>query len=184
MIYEIMKEIPGVFIYRNFHAADSRGEFIKIYNGDELILQGVSSSFRESYLTVSQKNTIRGMHFQSPPYAVDKLVTILAGEILDVIFDMRPDSTGYGKSFSINLSDSHTTTIFVPAGCAHGFLALSENATIIYNTTQPYHPESDFGIHFNSIGFNWPVDPSTIILSERDKGFPEWEKFKNPFEKR
>lgn len=118
------------------------------------------------------------MHFQAPPQDHEKLVYVTSGEILDVILDLRKQSAGYGRFITLRLSE-YGSSVFIPKGCAHGFLALSDSATVVYNVTTVYDPKADQGIRWDSFGFDWPV--TTPILSARDKGFIGFEQFQSPF---
>ena len=171
MIRFIEQSIQGVFLVENFVAKDTRGLFVKTISAIKLESMGFQHSFRESYYSKSYRNVIRGMHFQIPPYDHDKLVYVTEGNILDVVFDIRISSPTYGKYISFNLS-AFGYSVIVPKGCAHGFLTLSEIATVVYNVTSEYEPTADKGIHWNSFGFNWGVkDP---VISDRDKSFPDF----------
>lgn len=169
MIRFIEQSIQGVFLVENFVAIDERGFFVKTIAASKLESMGFQHPFRESYYSKSYKNVIRGMHFQIPPYDHDKLVYVTEGNILDVVLDLRVSSPSYGKHIYFNLL-AFGSSVLVPKGCAHGFLTLSETATVVYNVTSEYAPTADKGILWNSFGFNWGVkDP---IISDRDKSFP------------
>jgi len=171
MIRFIEQFIQGVFLVDNFIAKDARGLFVKTISASKLESISFQHSFKESYYSISYRNVIRGMHFQTPPYDHDKLVYVTDGNILDVVLDIRKSSPTYGKYISFNLS-AFGSSVIVPKGCAHGFLTLSETATVVYNVTSEYAPTADNGILWNSFGFNWGVkDP---IISERDNSFPEF----------
>jgi len=171
MIRLIELSIQGVFLVENFVAKDARGLFVKTISASKLKSMGFQDPFRESYYSKSYRNVIRGMHFQIPPYDHDKLVYVTEGNILDVVLDIRISSPTYGKHISFNLS-AFGSSVIVPKGCAHGFLTLSESATVVYNVTSEYEPIADKGILWSSFGFNWDVkDP---IISDRDKSFPDF----------
>ena len=171
-------EIEGAFLVHNFFAEDYRGSFVKTFHIEEFKKIGFQGSFEESYYSKSFKNVIRGMHFQLPPNDHEKLVYVSDGSILDVVLDLRRESVTYGKHVSVRL-DAFGNSIFIPKGCAHGFLTISENATVIYNVTTVYNKEADAGILWNSFGMNWKVDAP--ILSQRDINFSQFSNFKSPF---
>ncbi|HQZ78830.1 MAG: dTDP-4-dehydrorhamnose 3,5-epimerase family protein [Chitinophagaceae bacterium] len=171
MIRFVEQNIQGVFLVENFTAQDSRGVFVKTLSVDKLQQNGFTSPFSESYYSKSFKNVIRGMHFQTPPFEHDKLVYVTEGAILDVILDIRTSSITYGECLSFNLS-SFGSSVLIPKGCAHGFLTLSDTATVVYNVTTEYEPSADKGILWDSFGFNWGIE--SPIISERDKGFPNF----------
>ncbi len=160
--------IKGVYLIKNFVAHDQRGSFIKTFHKEKFREIGFQHEFRESYYSLSVKNVIRGMHFQRPPHDHEKLVYVTAGKILDVVLDLRITSPTFGQSIAVEMVE-HSHSIFIPKGCAHGFLTLSDTATVAYSVTTVYDKDADDGIRWDSFGFNWPVtDP---ILSERDRSF-------------
>jgi dTDP-4-dehydrorhamnose 3,5-epimerase len=170
--------IPDVYLIENFIAKDDRGLFVKTFHQKKLAELGLAVEFKESYYSQSVKSVIRGMHFQAPPHDHEKLVYVTQGTILDVILDLRANSPTYGKAVSMELNEfGHS--VFIPKGCAHGFLALSKEATVVYNVTTVYSKVADKGVLWNSFGFNWPVnDP---IISARDQSFPALEVLQSYF---
>lgn len=178
MLKFVPQKLDGVYLVENFSARDERGAFVKTFHLDKFRDAGFSESFTESYYSLSSKGVIRGMHFQAPPHEHIKLVYVTQGRILDVILDIRPASPTFGKHISLELSE-YGASILIPKGCAHGFLALSEFATVVYNVSSVYNSTADQGIRWNSFGFNWPVDKP--VISERDNTFPEFINFVSPF---
>jgi len=170
--------IPGVFLINNFNATDNRGVFVKTFNKNLFEQIGFNGNFTESYYSTSEKNVIRGMHFQLPPHEHEKLVYVTDGVIVDVVLDLRIKSPTYGKSISVEL-EAFGKSIFIPKGCAHGFLAKSDNATVVYNVTTVYNKEADMGILWNSFNFEWGI--LNPILSVRDNSFEAFTNFKSPF---
>ncbi|QZT36141.1 dTDP-4-dehydrorhamnose 3,5-epimerase [Halosquirtibacter xylanolyticus] len=172
--------LEGVYIIENFHALDSRGEFVKTFNSKTFEENNLNTVWNESYFSISKKDTIRGMHFQLPPHDHYKLVNVQAGSILDVVVDLRKSSSTYGKYDFFELNDRNKRSIYIPKGFAHGFLALEDNTISTYNVSTGYNPESDCGIKYNSIGFEWNhiEDP---IISDRDLNFVTLDMFKSPF---
>lgn len=160
--------LEGVWLLENFVSQDKRGTFVKTFHTDAFREQGLTTDFQESYYSVSHKDVIRGMHFQLPPYEHDKLVYVTQGSILDVIVDLRPASATYKQHVAISLPE-HSYSVYIPRGCAHGFLTLSEIATVVYNVTSVYAPQADAGIRWDSFGFEWPVQ--VPIISDRDAAF-------------
>lgn len=165
----ISTEISGVYIIKNRIFKDERGTFIKTFHKEEFKKNNLCDEFKESYFSVSQKNVIRGMHFQLPPNDHEKLVYVAKGKVLDVILDLRKESKTFGKSISIELSEENGYSIYIPKGLAHGFKSLEDNTIMVYNVTTVYNQESDYGILWNSFQFDWKaINP---IMSERDKSF-------------
>jgi len=148
---------------------DTRGSFQKVFNIDFFIENKLETNIKESYFTISHKNVIRGMHFQVPPYEHNKLVYLNRGSISDVVLDIRTNSSTYGKYFSIELYDYKPIMIYVPIGCAHGFLSLEDNTMVSYMQTSVYNKECDQGILWNSFGMTWNI--ANPIISPRDLSF-------------
>ncbi len=171
--------IAGCMVIELNKSVDHRGAFIKTFHRDIFMDLGVFSEWREQYYSVSRKNVLRGMHFQIPPHDHDKLVTCISGEILDVVLDLRKESVSYRKVVSVPMSSDTPTLLYIPKGLAHGFLSLSENSIMLYNTSTVYAPAHDAGIKWSSIGFDWPC--SDPIISERDRRHPDLDDFRSPF---
>ena len=129
-------KLEGVFIIDNFNASDKRGSFIKTFNSNTFKEYGLDFEIRESYYSVSKKNVIRGMHFQKPPHDHQKIVICNAGSIIDVVMDIRHNSSSYGKCLAINLKADENQAIYIPKGYAHGFLSLEDNTSVIYFVTR------------------------------------------------
>ncbi|NTV78476.1 MAG: dTDP-4-keto-6-deoxy-D-glucose epimerase, partial [Clostridiales bacterium] len=133
----------------------------------------------EIYYSTSQKDVIRGMHFQLPPSEHDKIIHVIRGSIVDVILDLRKASVTYKKVYSIKLDSCNPVSIYIPKGCAHGFRSLENDTMVIYEVSSGYDPDKDMGIAFDSIGYNWEVE--SPIMSERDCAFQRLEDFDSPF---
>jgi dTDP-4-dehydrorhamnose 3,5-epimerase/CDP-3, 6-dideoxy-D-glycero-D-glycero-4-hexulose-5-epimerase len=162
-----------------FSALDYRGEFIKIYNDNIYRKLGINMDIRESFYSLSHKNVIRGLHFQMPPHAHNKLVHVIHGSVLDVVVDLRKQSSYYKKAVSIELTDKEPRAIYIPQGFAHGFKSLEDNTLILYNVSKGYEKVSDFGVRWDTIEFNWGIE--NPIVSERDNSFISLEDFDSPF---
>lgn len=158
---------------------DKRGSFVKVLNKDFFYKNGLEADCVESYYSISKKNVIRGMHFQIPPAEHTKLVYVNHGCILDVILDIRKNSPTFGKHFKIKISAENPILVYIPVGCAHGFLSLENNTMVTYLQTSVYDEASDHGIKFDSFGVNWNVE--NPIISERDSKFPILDDFETPF---
>lgn len=173
-------QLPGVYTIGLNQQEDERGVFVKTYNEDVFKSEaGAALDWRESFYSVSKKNVIRGMHFQVPPFDNTKIVYVTAGKIRDVVLDIRQSSPAFGRHIAVDLSADRADAIYIPAGCAHGFLSLTDNATVIYLQTSVYSAQHDKGILWSSFGMNWGVtDP---VLSPRDRAFPALATFETPF---
>ncbi len=180
MKVEALQSIPGVFVYQSFCAADERGMFVKTYHVDWASRLGLEFEFREEFYSVSMRGVLRGMHFQTPPYAHQKLVYCISGRILDVLVDLRCGE-GFGQVWSRELSATSPEVLWVPPGIAHGFLSLEDNSIVVYKTDCEYAPSNDGGIHWNSFGFSWPETIVPIVTSDRDKQHPKLNEFVSPF---
>lgn len=173
--------LEGVYIIHNFNAVDDRGLFVKTFNKNAFEEAKLSIDIRESYFSISQKNVIRGMHFQLPPHDHEKLVFVSVGAIIDVVVDLRKSSRTYKKYLSVELSGENKKSIFIPKGLAHGFKSLKDDTITVYNVATEYNPIADAGILFSSLGFDWQV--TNPILSKRDEAFQVLDEFceNNPF---
>ncbi len=152
--------------------SDERGFFQKIYSDKTM-------NFKEQYYSVSKKNVIRGIHFQLPPHDHEKLVYCVKGKVLDLIIDLRLKSPNFMKFKTVILDDSSTQAIYIPKGFGHGFLSMTSESILNYNTSTVYEKKSDCGVLWSSIGYNWPV--SKPIISKRDNKFPKLINFETPF---
>ncbi len=171
--------INGVFIIESSVFTDERGIFIKTFHENFFMGSHFNTFFKEEYYSVSNKNVIRGMHFQTPPFAHEKIVYCVNGKILDVILDLRKESPTYKKSFSVELNGSDGKIIYIPKGLAHGFCALIDNSIMMYKVSTVYCQNNDCGVRWDSFNFTWPVEKP--IISSRDLSFPPLETFNNPF---
>ena len=158
---------------------DQRGEFVKTIHKETFLSKGLDYIFNESFYSVSNKNVIRGMHFQVPPEDHAKLVYVVTGSIIDVVLDIRNDSPSFGEFFSIELSTKNRKGLYIGKGFAHGFLALEDNTTVEYHTTTSQNRECEAGIKFDSFGYDWNVKEP--ILSVRDLAFQNFSNIESPF---
>lgn len=175
----IQTGFDGLFILETLNFQDNRGSFQKLFNYDWFVENGLCADFKEFYYSSSQKNVIRGMHFQLPPCEHVKLVYVSKGKIRDVVVDIRKSSPTYGKCFSAELDERKAQYLYIPQGFAHGFLSLEDGSIVNYAQTSCYSKEHDCGIAQNSIGFDWGIE--NPIVSGRDLTFETLEHFKTPF---
>lgn len=153
---------------------DSRGWFSETWNAKKFSAIGVDQPFCQDNLSYSQlKGTLRGLHFQAPPFAQSKLVQCLQGRIFDVAVDVRRSSPTFGKWFGLELSAENGRQLFIPAGYAHAFVTLEDDCMVAYKVDAPYSASHDGGIAWNdpSIGIKWPLDGEPI-LSAKDETLP------------
>jgi len=167
--------IPDVKILRPKKHGDHRGFFSETYNKKDFAEAGIHLDFVQDNQSLSQNaGTIRGLHYQSNPWAQDKLVRVVKGRILDVAVDIRRSSPTFGQFVSAEISSSEWNQILVPAGYAHGICTLEPDTELIYKVTNYYAPSCDFGIRWNDPELNipWPFSEDKLTLSPRDKALP------------
>ena len=172
-------DIPGCYEIQPRLFDDSRGRFVKIFHKDMFKELGLNADYAEEYYSRSLRGVIRGMHFQTPPEDHVKIVYCTKGAVFDVVLDLRVGSPTYGSVQTFRLEAEKGNFVYIPKGLAHGFCALSDNATLVYKVSTVYAPKSDAGIRWNSIGVDWPVQ--TPIVSDRDQGFKDLSDFESPF---
>lgn len=153
---------------------DERGYFFESYNKTKFRNLGIDIEFVQDNQSFSKKGTLRGLHYQNPPFAQTKLIQVLQGEIMDVVVDLRKESSTYKKVFSIILSGENKKQLLVPQGFAHGFSVISETASVMYKCDQFYNKASEGGIKFDdpSLNIDWGMDIKEAIVSEKDQILP------------
>jgi dTDP-4-dehydrorhamnose 3,5-epimerase len=157
--------------------SDPRGTFSETHNKAQLAEFGIELEFVQDNQSFSlHEGTVRGLHFQSPPKAQNKLVRVLRGRALDVAVDLRRGSKTYGKWVAEELSAENRQQMLVPIGFAHGFCTLEPNTEVFYKVTEYYSPQHDFGVAWNDpqLAINWPVAPIEALLSDRDRKQPDF----------
>ncbi|KAB2685054.1 dTDP-4-dehydrorhamnose 3,5-epimerase [Brucella pseudogrignonensis] len=167
--------LDGVFeiIPRKF--GDDRGFFSETYKIDALRNAGIDFDFvQENHSYSAAKGVVRGLHYQLPPFAQDKLLRVTRGSILDVAVDIRKSSSTFGDWVAQEVSAEKWNQILIPKGFAHGFITLVENTEVIYKVTNHYAPEHDRSIRFDdpAIGINWPIPANGVQLSSKDQKAP------------
>lgn len=167
--------LDGVFEISPRKFGDERGFFSETYNARSFAEAGIDLTFvQDNHSYSAAKGVVRGLHYQLPPFAQDKLVRVTRGAILDVAVDIRKSSPNFGKWVALEVSADKWNQILVPKGFAHGFITLSENTEVIYKVTDYYSPEHDRSIRFDdlAIGIDWPVPSSGVQLSDKDRKAP------------
>jgi len=175
----IPTSLEGCFQIHPFFAQDERGTFVKTFHEGRFAELGLPVDWREEYYSSSRKGVIRGMHFQTPPHAHEKLVYCMRGRVLDVIVDLRKASPTFGRYVAVELDAARGHGILIPKGMAHGFLALTEDVLMAYKVTTVYAPANDSGIRWDSFGFHWGLGEP--IVSARDRAHPVFADFNSPF---
>lgn len=171
----IQTPLAGCFIIEPKLFQDDRGYFMESFNEKTFAeLTGLKVHFVQDNQSFSTRGVLRGLHYQTGLHAQAKLVRVLSGEVLDVAVDIRPESSTFGQYVSVLLSAENQKQLFVPRGFAHGFLVLSETATFFYKCDNFYNKESEGGIIYNdsSIGIDWQMPKTDLLLSEKDLSQP------------
>jgi dTDP-4-dehydrorhamnose 3,5-epimerase len=169
-------EIEGVVVVTPDQFDDERGFFARTWGLDEFEAHGLDTRVVQRNLSYNRRTgTLRGMHYQRAPHAEVKLVSCLSGAIYDVAIDLRPKSATFGKWLGAELRADTGTMLYVPEGCAHGYLALEPNSTVEYLISEFYHPESAGGVRWNDPFFavRWPAEPT--VMNDRDRSWPDFE---------
>jgi dTDP-4-dehydrorhamnose 3,5-epimerase len=167
--------LEGAFLVEIEPVGDERGFFARTWCAEEFQARGLDPHLAQcSFSFNTRRGTLRGMHYQGPPYEEAKLVRCSSGAIYDVILDLRPGSRTYCKWFHAELTASTRQMLYVPRGFAHGFQTLADDTEVVYLISAPYRPEYGRGVRWDDplFGIRWPIrDP---ILSERDRRFPDF----------
>ncbi len=175
-------DIEGVLVLTPKVFGDERGYFFESFNQKVFNdATGLNLNFVQDNQSKSQKNVLRGLHFQNPPYEQGKLVRVLKGKVLDVALDIRKDSKTYGKHLTFQLDAIENKMVWLPPGIAHGFVTLEDDTEFFYKCTNFYNKESEDCILWNdeSLSINWETkDP---ILSEKDKEGKQFKSFSSKF---
>ena len=164
------QEIKDVILVEPKVFGDARGFFMETYKKSDFFANGIDVEFNQDNHSKSTKGVLRGLHFQKAPHAQAKLVRCSKGRIYDVAVDIRKGSSTFGKYVKVELSEENKRMLFIPAGFAHGFVALSDEVELLYKASGEYCPEADCGIIWNhsDINIDWNIDFEPI-LSEKDK---------------
>jgi dTDP-4-dehydrorhamnose 3,5-epimerase len=162
--------LKGAFLIDLDKIGDERGFFARFFCENEFKIHGLDPKVAQANFSLSKdKGTLRGLHYQLPPYEETKLVRCLSGSLYDVILDIRRDSPTFGRFFGAVLTPENRTMMYVPRGFAHGFITLEPDTEILYLVSAPYSKEHERGIRFDDPAFNieWPAAPA--VISERDR---------------
>jgi len=176
-------EIPGVILVKARSFPDDRGFFMETYKKSEFERNGIPFNFvQDNYSYSSKRAVLRGLHYQMNPHAQGKLVFPIRGRIFDVAVDIRKGSPTYARWVGVELSSDDPSMLYVPAGFAHGFQVLSEEADVTYRVTDEYAPEVDRGIIWNDpdLAVEWPL--ANPLLSPKDETMPRLKDAENDFE--
>lgn len=168
------EEFTDVKIAKGVYFEDSRGSLKKTMFGDEL--NELMGSIKEVICSTSNKDVVRGLHFQTDPSQISKFITCVSGKIIDVFLDVRLESKTFGQHASIELEENDNKAIFIPKGFAHGYGVISEVATVVYIQSGNYDPDNDFAINPLSLNIDWEIN--NPLLSEKDKEAISFDEYK------
>jgi dTDP-4-dehydrorhamnose 3,5-epimerase len=168
-------EIAGVILITPERIPDERGYFVKTWGDDDFEVHGLAHMVARNLSYNRREGTLRGMHFQHAPHAEAKLVCALRGAIFDLAVDLRPDSSTYLKWVGKDLRAETGDMLYIPEGCAHGFITLEPETTVEYLISAFYAPQASAGVRWNDprFGIHWPIEPT--VISTRDRGWPDFE---------
>ena len=167
--------IPGVMHVRPDAHSDERGLFARTYDADNFAAAGLPTTWPQCNISWNQyRATLRGMHFQRRPHGEPKLVRCTRGRVFDVAVDLRPESPCFRDWIAVELAYERRNALFIPAGCAHGFITLEDDCELLYMMGHVFVPELSAGVRWNdpAFGIKWPFEP--ITMSERDAIWPDF----------
>jgi dTDP-4-dehydrorhamnose 3,5-epimerase len=177
----IPTKIEGLLLIQPDIFPDSRGYFFESYQKEKFLKSGIDADFVQDNESLSQKNVLRGLHFQRPPFAQGKLVRVVTGSVLDMAVDIRKSSPTYGQWVKAELSAANKLMMWIPEGFAHGFLVLEDNTIFQYKCTNYYNRESEAGIIWNDpdLAIDWGI--TNPLVSEKDLKGVRFMELTSPF---
>ena len=176
--------LPGVLMLTPRRFGDARGFFSETWNRRRMAENGIDIDFvQDNHSFSASAGTVRGLHFQAPPHAQDKLVRCGRGRLFDVAVDIRRGSPTYGRWVGVELSAENGRQLLVPRGFLHGFVTREPDTEIVYKCSDYYAPEADGAVRFDDpdIGIDWGIDTKAAVLSEKDAAAPFLRDFDTPF---
>jgi dTDP-4-dehydrorhamnose 3,5-epimerase len=168
-------EISGLWLIAIEKSVDQRGFFARTFCGEEFSAHGLAANFCQASISFNEKcATLRGMHFQAKPLEETKIVRCLRGAVYDVAVDLRPKSPTFLKSAGVELSEKNNSSLYIPAGFAHGFITLKDKTTVQYMMTTQFDAKLQRGVRWNDPAFSisWPMSPQ--VISSRDSEYPDF----------
>jgi dTDP-4-dehydrorhamnose 3,5-epimerase len=168
-------KVAGAFLIEPEPIADERGFFARTWCREEFADHGLTGELAQANISFNhRRGTLRGLHYQADPHAEAKLVRATRGAIWDLALDLRRDSPTYLAWFGAELSDANRHMLYVPEGCAHGFLTLTDEAEVAYQMSAPYAPPAARGVRFDdpAFGITWPGE--VVVINERDRTYPDF----------
>jgi dTDP-4-dehydrorhamnose 3,5-epimerase len=167
--------IDGVLLITPDRHVDNRGFFSRIYCAQEFEQAGIH--FNAPQINLSRNTsvrTLRGIHYQDPPFAEAKLVRVMRGHLQDVVIDVRPESCTFQSFISVDLDSEEGRALFIPEGCAHGFLTLQPDTDVLYQMGRAYVGGHAKGIRYNDRAFDLPWRAAPLVISDSDLSWPDW----------
>jgi len=168
--------IGDVWVIDAERLEDERGFFARTWDVEEFAHRGLNPELAQCSISYNlARATLRGLHYQAAPYEEAKLVRCTAGAIFDVALDLRPGSATFSEWFGIELSAENRRALYVPEGCAHGFLTLDNGCEVHYQISQSYMPEAARGVRWDDPAFaiGWPGE--VVVINERDSSYPDFQ---------
>ena len=176
--------LPGVKILKPRRFGDSRGWFMESWNRDTLRRGGIDLEFvQDNHSMSAAPGTVRGLHYQAPPHAQDKLVRVGRGRVMDVAVDARRGSPTYGKWVGVELSAENGLQLLIPKGFLHGFATLTPDVELLYKCSDVYAPDCDGSVRFDDpdLGIDWGLGDTDPVLSDKDRSAPRFVDWQSPF---
>ena len=168
--------VDGAYVIDVDRIGDSRGYFGRLWCANELAAKGLNPNIAQVNIGFSeQAGTLRGLHFQKSPHEEVKIVRCTRGSVFDVVVDLRPDSPTFKRWYGIELNPDNASMLYVPEGCATGYITLEKNSEIYYLTSDFYAPDAAFGVRYDDPAFDiqWPMAPT--VLSDNDTSWPDFD---------
>ncbi|HXF97252.1 MAG TPA: dTDP-4-dehydrorhamnose 3,5-epimerase [Gaiellaceae bacterium] len=168
--------LPGAWIVEAEPVEDERGFFARIWDAREFEERGLNGRLVQCSISFNRREgTLRGLHYQAPPHEEAKLVRCTRGAIFDVAVDLRRDSPTFGRWVGVELTEENRRALYIPEGCAHGFLTLVDGCEILYQISEFYAPEAARGVRWDdpAFGVRWPAE--VRVINERDRTYPDFE---------
>lgn len=169
--------LPGVWTIELEEIGDERGWFARTFDAEEFRARGLNPEVVQCNASFNHRaGTLRGLHYQAEPHGESKLVRCVRGAIFDVAVDLRSDSSTYRGWHGVELSAENRLAFYIPAGLAHGFQTLTDDAEVLYQMGDPYVPAAARGVRFDdpAFGVEWPAPTGERVISERDLGYPDF----------
>jgi dTDP-4-dehydrorhamnose 3,5-epimerase len=167
--------IDGAWVIEAERLEDERGFFARTWDADEFADRGLNPGLAQCSISYNRaRGTLRGLHYQVAPHEEAKVVRCIAGAIFDVVVDLRPHSSTFKDWFGVELSAANRLALYVPEGCAHGFLTLDEDCEVHYQISHSYAPEAARGVRWDdpAFGIQWPGE--VVVMNERDRSYPDF----------